>query len=172
MLSCFVFAGLLVTLCVCVCCIDSTTRQITSGMPSLSCRVINNWPFVPFLPRLFLSSLPNFLLSSSLSPPSLSPFFSFHLPLSLSPHFYLSPPSTFYYSPSFFFVVPLAFCVSSSDTLLSSCAFLCPPFPSVSFSPSQVIVETLCPTFTETAPLLMIPQWLISMLCVGVCVCA
>lgn len=143
--------------CVSVCCIDSTTHQIMAGPPAPSHRVINNWPFVPFLPRLFLFSPPPLLLSPSSSLHSLSPFFFLFLPAALSFSCQYIIHSLF----SLFLSLSL-----SSDSLFSytmSATFL--SF-SLYFFPHQVIVETLCPTFTETAPLLAIPQWL-----VGVCMC-
>lgn len=87
-----------VYVCVCVCCIDSTTHQIMAGPPAPSHRVINNWPFVPFLPRLFLFSPPPLLLSPSSSLHSLSPFF---FSLSTCRPLFLVP---VYYSLSFFFI--------------------------------------------------------------------
>lgn len=140
----------------CVCRIDSTTHRITAVPPAPSRRVINNWPFVPFLPRLFLFSPPLSWPSPSSSPPPptpplLFPFFFFYLSTLLPPF----PPQYF-----LLFTLSLALHVFISflklppffpHFLFSADTLLLPTFLSLfshSLSPSQVIVETRCPTFT------------------------
>ncbi len=130
-----------------------------------SCRVINNWPFVPFLPCLFL--FPTSADALSVIEPSLVVSFFLCLPPALL--FFSHVPLCFFAHCVVFFA-PLALHVFISFFRLPLLPFsylwhtLCPPL-SIYFSLSQVIVETLCPTFTKTAPLPAIPQRLI---CVGV----
>lgn len=109
---------------------SSTTLHTKSQMGRLSCRtVINNWPFVPFSP-------PSFLFSTSLTALSII---------------------------KSLVVVSIVFLTSSSlsPVLYAMSSFIWVLLSSSPLTPillySQVIVETRCPTFTETAPFLAIP---------------
>lgn len=138
--------------CVCVCCLWLTTHQFMAGPPSPMRRVINNWPFVPFLPRLFLFSAPLLLLFLSPRPPipSSSSFFphpysllTYHLPLlSIIHSFFLCCPfhSQFLYLFSQTSTFPFVHCSATIPK---------PTFLSLDFSSSQVKVETICPTFIK-----------------------
>ena len=80
--SCFILSGLLVALCVFT---ISTRLHTKSQLGCQPCRaVINNWPFVPFLPRWFLFHSPLALLSVITPPPNYIIFVPFYLPLPLS----------------------------------------------------------------------------------------
>ena len=143
---CFLCAVVCWWLYVCVCRMDSTTHWITSRPPAPSHRVINNWPFVPFLPRLFLFSPPlsivkspiaDFIFHSTSHPPLLLTSTSLLLVLSII-HPSLS-------------LLSLLLSFSQTPTL-SSCSFLWhTPSAHLSlsrFASKSVRVETLCPTFT------------------------